>query len=98
MPTAVVSRAEGPGESVRSSAATFGSVVHVLAEHGSRPDVDLAALTGHLESVWEQIDFDAKWLSAVERIEAEAALERFVTWQQNRSDRELLGTEVQFSL
>ena len=38
-------------------------------------DVDLAALTGHLESVWDQIDFDAKWLSAVERIEAEAALE-----------------------
>jgi superfamily I DNA/RNA helicase/RecB family exonuclease len=85
------------GESVRSSAATFGSVVHVLAEHGSRPDVDLAALTGHLESVWDQIDFDAKWLSAVERVEAEAALERFVAWQQSRSDRELLGTEVQFS-
>jgi superfamily I DNA/RNA helicase/RecB family exonuclease len=85
------------GESVRSSAATFGSVVHVLAQHGSRPDVDLAALAGHLESVWEQMDFDAKWLSAVERVEAEAALERFVTWQQTRSDRELLGTEVEFS-
>ena len=85
------------GESVRSSAATFGSVVHVLADHGSRPDVDLAALTGHLDSVWDQIDFDARWLSAVERVEAEAALERFVSWQQGRSDRELLGTEVQFS-
>jgi superfamily I DNA/RNA helicase/RecB family exonuclease len=85
------------GESVRSPAATFGSVVHVLAEHGSRPDVDLAALTGHLELIWDQIDFDAKWLSAVERVEAEAALERFVAWQQSRSDRELLGTEVQFS-
>ncbi len=85
------------GESVRSSAATFGSVVHVLAQYGSRPDVDLAALAGHLESVWDQMDFDAKWLSAVERVEAEAALERFVAWQQSRSDRELLGTEIGFS-
>ena len=33
----------------------------------------------------------------MERVEAEAALERFVTWQQTRSDRELLGTEVEFS-
>ena len=54
-------------------------------------------LSDHLESVWDQLDFDANWLSAVERVEAEAALERFVTWQDARADLELLGTEVAFS-
>lgn len=85
------------GESVRSTAATFGSVVHVLAQYGARSDIDLSALSEHLESVWDQLDFDANWLSAVERVEAEAALERFVTWHRARSDRELLGTEVEFA-
>jgi RecB family exonuclease len=84
------------GESVRSAAATFGSVIHVLAQYGSRPDVDLTGLSAQLESVWDQLDFDAKWLSAVERVEAESALERFVAWQQTSADRELLGTEVEF--
>ena len=37
------------------------------------------------------------WLSAVERVEAESALERFVTWQEARPHLELLGTEVPFS-
>jgi hypothetical protein len=47
--------------------------------------------------VWRQLDFDANWLSAVERVEAESALERFVTWQEARPANELLGTEVAFS-
>ncbi|MET1004045.1 MAG: ATP-dependent DNA helicase, partial [Propionibacteriaceae bacterium] len=84
-------------ESVRNTAASFGSVVHVLAEHGARADADPNALSDHLETVWDQLDFDANWLSAVERVEAESALERFAAWQESRPDRELLGTEVAFS-
>jgi superfamily I DNA/RNA helicase/RecB family exonuclease len=84
-------------ESARGAAASFGSVVHVLAEHGARADVDVDSLSDSLEAVWDQLDFDAKWLSAVERIEAESALERFATWQEARADRELLGTEVPFT-
>jgi RecB family exonuclease len=84
------------GESVRNPAATFGSVVHVLAEYGARPDTDLAGLAGHLDTVWDQLDFDANWLSAAERLEAEAAVERFVAWQQARGEQRLLGTEVEF--
>ena len=84
------------GESARNTAATFGSVVHVLAEYGAQPDADVASLTGHLDSVWDQLDFDANWLSAVERLEAEAAVERFIAWQQARSAQQLLGTEVEF--
>jgi ATP-dependent exoDNAse (exonuclease V) beta subunit len=85
------------GESVRTAAASFGSVVHVLAEYGARSHADHEELANHLESVWDQLDFDAHWLSAVERVEAESALERFVTWQEARSHLTLLGTEVEFS-
>ena len=85
------------GESVRSAAASFGSVIHVLTDHGARTGADLAELTEHLDTVWRQLDFDANWLSAVERVEAESALERFVTWQQARTGSVLLGTEVEFS-
>ncbi len=84
-------------ESARGTAASFGSVVHVLAQHGAQVAVDVDQLSQHLELVWDQLDFDAKWLSAVERIEAESTLERFATWQETRADRELLGTEVPFS-
>jgi ATP-dependent exoDNAse (exonuclease V) beta subunit len=85
------------GESVRTAAASFGSVVHVLAEYGARSQADHEELSSHLESVWNQLDFDAHWLSAVERVEAESALERFVIWQEARSHITLLGTEVEFS-
>jgi RecB family exonuclease len=85
------------GEPARSAAASFGSVVHVLAEYGAHARVDHEELSHHLESVWNQLDFDAHWLSAVERVEAESALERFQIWQEARSDQTLLGTEVEFS-
>ena len=71
-------------QSARSAAASFGSVIHVLTDHGARTGADLAELTDHLDAVWRQLDFDANWLSAVERVEAESALERFVTWQEAR--------------
>ena len=94
-------------ESVRGTAASFGSVVHVLAQYGATQDgatqdaadgqLDADTISGHLDSIWDQLDFDANWLSATERIEAESALERFALWQSARPDRELLGTEVPFA-
>ncbi|HEU4909912.1 MAG TPA: ATP-dependent DNA helicase [Propionibacteriaceae bacterium] len=85
------------GEPARSAAASFGSVVHVLAEYGAQARLDHDELCHHLDSVWHQLDFDAHWLSAVERVEAESALERFLTWQEARSAQTLLGTEVEFT-
>jgi superfamily I DNA/RNA helicase/RecB family exonuclease len=85
------------GESVRTAAASFGSVVHVLAQYGAHSRADHEELSNHLESVWSQLAFDAHWLSAVERVEAESALERFLTWQEARPQFTLLGTEVEFS-
>jgi len=85
------------GESVRPAAASFGSVVHVLAQYGAYSRADHEELSSHLESVWSQLAFDAHWLSAVERVEAESALERFLIWQEARPQFTLLGTEVEFS-
>jgi len=85
--------AAGPA---RSAAASFGSVVHALAEHGARSRLGPGELSDHLESIWDSLDFDANWLSAAERVEAESALERFATWQDARPAQELLGTEVSF--
>jgi superfamily I DNA/RNA helicase/RecB family exonuclease len=86
----------GQADPPRSTAATFGSVIHVLADHGARSDVPAGELAAHLEQVWHQLSFDAKWLSSVERAEAEDALGRFVGWQAARPEMELLGTEVRF--
>ncbi|SDU90737.1 Superfamily I DNA or RNA helicase [Microlunatus sagamiharensis] len=80
----------------RNSAASFGSVVHVLAQHSAGVPLDREERSAYLEGVWDQIAFDANWLSAVERAEAEDALDRFVAWQEARGHLELLGTEVPF--
>lgn len=87
---------KGQADPARGTAATFGSVIHVLADYGARSDVPASELAGHLEKVWDQLSFDANWLSSVERAEAEAALDRFVSWQDARPELELLGTEVRF--
>jgi len=80
----------------RNSAASFGSVVHVLAQHSAGVPLEPEERSAYLEGVWDQISFDANWLSAVERAEAEDALDRFVAWQEARDHLELLGTEVSF--
>ena len=80
----------------RNSAASFGSVVHVLAQHSAGVPLEPEERSAYLEGVWDQIAFDANWLSAVERAEAEDALDRFVAWQEARDHLELLGTEVPF--
>lgn len=89
------------GEPARNTAASFGSVVHVLVEHAARQSIAGSThpteLLDHLDRIWDQLDFDANWLSAVERVEAESALERYAMWAGGRHDREVLGVEVGFS-
>ncbi|WP_331714579.1 ATP-dependent helicase [Auraticoccus cholistanensis] len=85
-------------ESGRSSAASVGSVVHVLVEHAARGTIEADDARQHLDRVWEQIAFDANWMEAGERLEAETALERYLGWEQRSSSRTLLGTEVPFEV
>ena len=63
LPPAVVPVRQAHAQSARSAAASFGSVIHVLTHHGARTGADLTELTDHLDAVWRQLDFDAKWLS-----------------------------------
>jgi superfamily I DNA/RNA helicase/RecB family exonuclease len=82
----------------RTSAAGFGSVVHVLAEHAVAEGISPTELGAHLERIWDQIPFDAVWLSASERAEADESLERLAGWIEARQGRKVLGVEVPFSV
>ncbi len=83
-------------EAQRGSAASVGSVVHVLAQHSEAEHTDLEQMREQLEAVWPDLPFDAQWLQLAEREEAEAALERFAAWQQAMASRTVLGVEVDF--
>ncbi len=84
-------------ENSRGSASSLGSVIHVLVDHASAEGTRSEELTEHLDRVWEQIPFDAQWLSASEREEAQAALERYDTWDR-RNPRAVVGTELPFTV
>lgn len=87
----LASRAQG--EAGRTTAANTGNVMHALLEYAREVDPD--ELIGHLDAVWDRLRFDANYLSAVERTEAEGALRRYAAWERQRTGR-VLGTEVPF--
>lgn len=88
-------RADQPG----GAAAALGSVVHLLAQHAlGTGEVTAAELHGRLHEIWDEIPFEAAWLSAAEKAEAEAALERLVLWQGGTTHRRVLGVEVPFTV
>jgi superfamily I DNA/RNA helicase/RecB family exonuclease len=82
----------------RGSSAGFGTVIHLLAQavgHGEHePDAD--QLMRRVDEVWEQLQFDAPWVAERERVEAAAAVQRFVTWHLGRPGREVLASERPF--
>lgn len=82
--------------SPRRGAATLGSVVHAIAEHATE-EHELSDLLTQLDRVWERISFDAAYRTEQERIEAEAAVERMLAWQQAEPGT-VLGVEVPFDL
>jgi RecB family exonuclease len=88
------------GETPSTSAIGFGMVLHTLADAVATgtlpPSVD--ELTGWLDKVWTQLDFESAWISDRERGEAEQALRRFVAWHQGRPDRTLVATELDFDV
>ncbi|HVK43697.1 MAG TPA: ATP-dependent DNA helicase [Micropruina sp.] len=82
----------------RNANASLGSVIHVLAEHARNDDLGLPELAGRLDEVWAELPFEAAWLSEAERIKAEAALTRFVNWQEANHDTDVVGVEVPFEV
>lgn len=81
-------------ESVRGTSTAFGSIVHAIADHVAKGDVpaDIDAMDAFVDRVWSAVDFDARWRSNSERLQARRALERFLTYHRAEL-RELVDTE-----
>jgi superfamily I DNA/RNA helicase/RecB family exonuclease len=88
---------EARGEGEVGTAATLGSLIHLLVQRAVDEGWGLAELRGELDAVWHRLRFEAAWLSATERVEVELGLARFLAWRQVR-DAELIGVEVPFHL
>ncbi len=88
---------EAGGESARGTPMGFGSVVHVLADHLGRGKVtDRHEMLSLLDSVWDQLAFESRWVAERERGEAEAAIDRLLAWQAADRGRSFVGSERQF--
>lgn len=84
-------------DTVRSASQSLGSVIHAMAQHAQQHGLGRDDLHGELDRVWDDIPFEAEWLFASQRVEAEAALERFLRWSTGRCD-EVVGVEVPFDV
>ncbi len=85
---------EAGGERVSTSSQGFGTVVHAIADRLATGDLATDDdLMGLVDEVWDQMDFRTPWSRGREREAVEAAIQRFVRWQDAES-RDLLGTEV----
>ncbi len=82
-------------DTATSPALAFGRVVHALADLLASGVLDDAALPGELDRVWPFLGYEAVWQSDNERAAARAALTRLAV-HLRRSDRTLVGTEVEF--
>lgn len=84
-------------EGSTNSRASVGDVVHLIASTAAREDLDADQMRSHLDAVWQDIGFEAEWLSATERVEIDAALDRFAAYQSSQSG-ELLAVEQPFTV
>lgn len=82
-------------DTLRGSAASFGSIVHAVADHVARGVVepDLDAMVQQLDRVWAAVRYDAGWQSEAEHAEAREALARFLRYHE-AAERELIATET----
>jgi RecB family exonuclease len=82
-------------------AAGFGNLVHKIAEHvgsGRLADAEIDELMTHVDAVWDQLPFRTPWSREKERLEAHAAISRFLTAHRSPRAREVLDTERRFEL
>ncbi|MEN0072069.1 MAG: PD-(D/E)XK nuclease family protein, partial [Propionicimonas sp.] len=85
--------AEGPP----AVGASLGSVIHLLVEHAGNGGLDGVAAGNHLDAAWQHLRFETGWLSAVERVEAEVSIQRFLAWREQRPAT-AVAVEADFSL
>ncbi|MGH8833584.1 MAG: ATP-dependent helicase [Actinomycetes bacterium] len=91
---------EAHGESARTTALGFGSLVHALAAEvgsgASEPELD--GLVARLDRVWGQLAFEAPWQSDQQRDQARLALERFLRWHLRGRGRTTIAVEHAFDV
>lgn len=81
-----------------NTAASLGSTIHLLAQRALGDDVTLDELRAELDASWGDLFFDAPWVAKAERIAADDALARLLAWQRAHTSRQVLGTEVAFTV
>jgi len=91
---------EAGGVARQHQSANVGEMVHALAQRvaagelPSGPDA-VAVLMGHVEKVWDRLEFRTPWAKARERDRIEMALTRFLSWHDSNT-RKVLGVEEGF--
>lgn len=83
-----------------SAAMGFGGVLHALADEvaSGRTPPELDAVMLRLDRVWNQLAYEAPWLSQQQHDAAREALGRFLTWHLAARGRTLLATELPFTV
>lgn len=78
-----------------SQAASFGSLIHEVAQSAQMDSLDSAGMRALLEERWSSVEFAAPWKEASERAQAENIIDRLSTWLPEQSAT-LLGVEQGF--
>lgn len=86
------------GDTLVTSAAELGRVVHALAQRALQDGLTRGAASDELDRMWHGIGFEAAWLSGSERAAAEEAIERLYGWLDAHEGADVLGVEVPFSV
>ncbi|WP_297741251.1 ATP-dependent DNA helicase [uncultured Tessaracoccus sp.] len=76
-------------------AASFGSLIHEVAQNGQTDDLDSAGMRALLDERWSTVDFVAPWQEISERAQAEDMIDRLAAWFPEQSAT-LLGVEQGF--
>ncbi len=84
-------------EPVRAPGASFGDVVHLVAQHAVTDGLGSCELREVVERAWEDMVFESAWLAQSELEEALAAVERFARWHAS-TQAVVLGVEVPFTV
>ncbi len=86
---------EAGGAELSTAKQGFGSVVHAIANRIAKGEVDSAEdLMPYVDRVWGQMVFRTPWSQGRERVEVQAALDRFVAWHNRPGARTSIGTET----
>lgn len=80
-------------EGGRQSRASIGDIVHLIAKRSAEEGLTVEQMRTELDRVWNEIPFEAEWLSVSERSEIDAAIGRFASYQETT---DLVAVEREF--